>query len=107
MGVFNIVSMEWMYRALFKKNLAGQAKLFVRHVVPAAVRPVHTLWHEIIGFLFVVLSIFIGGAGVRTWSHYRGDPAELLKMAMAACFTVILAGFGISSFRRARKISRS
>ncbi len=92
---------------MFKKNIAGQARLFVRHVVPAAVRPVHTLWHEIVGFLFVVLAVFIGGAGVRTWAQYKGDPAEFLKIALSACFAIVLAGFGISSFRKARKISRS
>jgi len=92
---------------MWKKNVLSQGRLFIRHVVPAAVRPVHTLWHEIIGFLFLVLAIFIGSAGVRTWTHYKGDPGELLKMILAGCFTIVLAGYGISSFLRARKISRS
>ena len=92
---------------MFKKNITGQARLFIHHVVPAAVRPVHTLWHEIVGFLFVVLAIFIGGAGLRTWTQYSGEPAQFLKITLSICFAVVLAGFGISSFRKARKISRS
>lgn len=92
---------------MFKKNIRGQARLFVQHVVPAAIRPVHTLWHEIVGFLFVVLAIFIGGAGFRTWTQYSGDPAQFLKIALSVCFAIVLAAFGISSFRKARKISRS
>ena len=92
---------------MWRRNLTGQAKLFVQHVVPAAVRPVHTLWHEIIGFLFIVMAVIIGAAGFRTWSSYHGDPGEFLKIVLAAVFTLIMAGFGVSSFRKARKISRS
>ncbi len=92
---------------MFRKNLTGQAKLFVQHVVPAAIRPVHTLWHEIIGFLFIVMAIVIGGFGFRAYSRYAGDPSEFLRILLSAVFTIILAGFGISSFRKARKISRS
>jgi len=92
---------------MFRKNITGQARLFVRHVVPAAIRPVHTLWHEIIGFLFLVMAVVIGGYAVRAWSHYNGEAGDFLRIALAACFTVIMAGFGISSFRKARKISRS
>ena len=92
---------------MFRKNITGQAKLFVHHVLPAAVRPVHTLWHEIIGFLFIVMAIVIGGFGVRAFTRYSGDPSEFLRIVLSACFTLILAGFGLSSFRKARKISRS
>jgi hypothetical protein len=92
---------------MFKKNITGHAKLFLHHVVPAAVRPVHSLWHEIIGFLFIVLGVFIGGYGVRTWSHYSGDASEFLRIALSSCFALVMAAFGISSFRKARKISRS
>jgi len=92
---------------MFKKNITGQARLFLQHVVPAAVRPVHSLWHEIIGFLFIVMAIFIGGYGFRTWSHYSGDSSEFLRIALSSCFALVMAGFGISSFRKARKISRS
>ena len=34
---------------------------FLRHVVPGVVRPLHALWNEVIGFLFIVIA---AGAGV-------------------------------------------
>jgi hypothetical protein len=80
---------------------------FLRHVVPAAVRPIHSLWHEIIGFLFIVLAFVIGMGGFRVVRNFHGDLDEMLKIAMAALFVLVLGWYGFSSFRRARKISRS
>ena len=84
-----------------------QGQMFVRHVLPAAVKPVHSLWHEMIGFVFVVFAIIAGFAGYRTFRHFTGDPGDLLRMVMCGIFVVIMAAYGISSFLKARRISRS
>jgi hypothetical protein len=84
------------------KQLAKHAGKFVKHVLPAAAKPVHSLWHEIIGFVF--LSI----AGIATWKVARHEgtiaPAQLVIIIP---FIVVLAGYGVSSFLKARRISRS
>jgi hypothetical protein len=84
------------------KDFARQAGHFVKHVVPAAVKPVHSLWHEVIGFLFLAI------AAAVSWKAWRS--AATLKPGMVMIlivFVPVMAGYGISSFLKARRISRS
>jgi len=75
---------------------------FVRHVLPAALKPLHALWHQILGFMFLVF------AGLGAWKVWRNegniDPAMLV---IAIIFIVIMALYGISSIRKSQRISRS
>jgi hypothetical protein len=85
---------------------------FLKHMVPAVVKPMHSLWNEVIGFFFLC---FAAVFGFRMLSYYRSyvqaPPAaafsELMRVVVTAFFVVVMAVFGISSFLRARKISRS
>jgi hypothetical protein len=79
-----------------------QAGMFLKHVVPAIIKPAHALWNEVIGFLFLCIAGVFGIQAVRSWIHQ-----EIGRMLLAAFCTLLLGGYGISSFRRARKISRS
>ncbi len=94
-------------RYAMKTDSVKQGQLFVRHVIPAAVKPVHSLWHEVIGFIFLVFAIVAGFSGYRTFAHYKGDPGDLVRIIMCAIFFVIMGFYGLSSFLKARKISRS
>ena len=79
-----------------------QGRLLVKHLLPALWKPVHTLWNEVIGFLFLCFATVFGFQAVR---FYRaGDEVRLF---FAAFCTLLMACFGVSSFLRARKISRS
>jgi hypothetical protein len=91
------------YDGKVKKRLAvQQGRAFLKHVVPAVIKPMHSLWHQVIGFLFFSFGIIFG---VKTIHYYRtGEPVQLF--ISAAC-TVIMLSYGTSSFLRARKISRS
>lgn len=80
---------------------------FLRHVVPGVVRPARILWNEVIGFLFLVLAIFIGASTYRRASSFSGDAGGVFIIIVSGLFAVLLAGYGISSFLKARKISRS
>ena len=40
---------------------------FMEHVVPGVVRPMRVLWHEIIGFLFIVLAVIFGSSAIRNF----------------------------------------
>jgi hypothetical protein len=75
---------------------------FVKHVLPAAVKPIHALWHQLLGFLFLIF------AGVGAWKVWRNqgniDPAIF---AVAIVFIIVMAAYGISSLRKSQRISRS
>lgn len=81
---------------------AEQSKQFVKHVLPATVKPIHSLWHEVIGFIFLS---FAGIGAFRIWQ--RQDTMPLIQIILVALFVAIMAGYGISSFRKARRISKS
>jgi hypothetical protein len=78
------------------------AKKFAGHVVPGVVRPLHVLWNQIIGFFFLVLAIIGFFSAVK--SYRAGNTPQLM---LASTFVLIMAIFGISSFWRARKLSRT
>ena len=90
-----------------RQSIAKQGQQFLKHVVPAVVKPVHTLWHEVIGFLFLVLAIGAVPTGYKTVKKFDGSISGMLAIGMCAFFILLMAGYGISSILKARKISRS
>ncbi len=82
-------------------------KRFFQSVIPGVIRPLHILWNEIIGFIFISLGV-VGLS--RTYSFYRDSAhseEEGMKMLFSGSFAVIMLYFGISSFWRARKIGKT
>ena len=90
-----------------KRSIYTHGKEFARHVVPAVVKPARTLWHEVIGFLFICLAVIPGFSLLRGLSKYDGSPGALFRLILTGIFVVIMAYYGITSFLRARRISRS
>jgi hypothetical protein len=84
-----------------------KVRQFLEHVIPGILRPALTAWNQIIGFLFIVLAIWAAVYGIRVLREFKGDPPSILRLLFTIIFVVMMAGFGISSFLRARKISRS
>jgi hypothetical protein len=97
-------------------RLSGRAlgsNRFVRAGLSAATatarsftRVLHILWLEVIGLFFLVFAV-IGSIALVT--EYRAHAAGRVgwnKVAAAACFTLLFAYFGISSFVRSRKRAR-
>jgi len=80
---------------------------FFRHVTPGVIRPLRVLWHEVIGFVFVVFAVFVGFATWRRATDFSGDVGGLLILIASGLFVLLLAYFGLTSFLRARRISRS
>jgi hypothetical protein len=85
-----------------KRLPVAEGRLFLRHIVPAVWKPIHSLWNEVIGFLFLCLAIIGGFQAVH---HFRANDGWGTMIAVP--FTLLMLWFGIDSFRRARKISRS
>jgi hypothetical protein len=74
---------------------------FVKHVVPAAVKPLHSLWHEFLGFIFLLI------AAAVAFKMWRGAATTSPGMMMLAGFLAFVSvGYGISSILKARSISR-
>ena len=88
-------------------SVVGKGRQFVQHVVPAVVKPVHTLWHEVIGFLFFVLAVAAVPTSYKAIKKFDGSLSSILTVGMCAAFICLMGGYAISSFLRARKISRS
>jgi hypothetical protein len=80
---------------------------FLGHVLPGVIRPLHALWNEIIGFLFIVLAVIPVPSLIRDWRQFDQHGSNLPKLVLGAVWVLTMAYFGISSFLRARKISRS
>jgi hypothetical protein len=90
----------------------SNSRKFVKHVLPAVLKPAWTLWNEIIGFFFLCFAAVFGFKTVRLYlgfSRGTGDAAsaDFVRFCMAAFCTLLMLYFGFTSFRRARKISRS
>ena len=71
------------------------------------IRPAHSLWHEVIGFLFLALATIPVPSAIRSIREIESGKGSILRLVVTIIFVTIMAGYGISSFRRARKISRS
>ncbi len=81
---------------------AKHSQQFVKHVLPATVKPLHSLWHEILGFVFLA---FAGIGAFRIWQKFgKLPPSQLLIIVI---FVAVMGGYGISSVLKARKISKS
>jgi len=84
-----------------------EGRRFLGFVVPAVLKPARTLWHELVGFVFVSMAIAFVFSGFRAIRQFDGSPAAVVRLAMLAIGVCLLGGYGISSFLRARRISRS
>ncbi|MGH9559646.1 MAG: hypothetical protein ACRD30_10435 [Bryobacteraceae bacterium] len=80
---------------------------FLAHVLPGVIRPIHALWNQTIGFVFLVLAASAVPPAVRNMRHFQGDPESFFRVLLPVGFGLLMAYFGITSLLRARKISRS
>jgi hypothetical protein len=91
---------------------ARQGREFVRHVVPAVAKPARTLWNDFIAFLFCCIAVpFVFKTVTLARVYAKSAPADaladLVRLCIAGFCTLVLVGYGVSSYLRARKISRS
>ena len=92
---------------MVKRAILRQSILFLKHVVPATVKPARTLWNEIIGFLFIVFAVIAASAAARAALRLKEDPRSLVELLIIVPFACVMTWYGIASFRKARRISRS
>ena len=97
---------------VWKHVNARSGREFVKHVVPAILKPARTLWNEIIGFVFICFAVMFGFRAVHLYLAFArntgaGAGDDLGRFLLAAFCTLLMLYFGVTSFLRARKISRS
>jgi hypothetical protein len=90
-----------------QKYKPGMVNKFLGHVIPGIIRPMHALWNEVIGFFFIVLAIWFAPSAYRSARAIDGGSETLLKAVVSVGFTLLMVYFGIASFLKARKITRS
>jgi hypothetical protein len=82
------------------------AKKFLQHVMPGVVRPLHVLWNEIIGFMFLCFSVLLLRPLWKSYREFNGEAEALFKLALTAIFFLTMFFFGVQSFFKARRIAR-
>jgi hypothetical protein len=82
-------------------------KQFFGHVLPGVIRPLHILWNEVIGFLFLVIAAPPLWQAVRSYRDLDKPGGSPVRFFVPLLFALIMIYFGVTSFLRARKIGRS
>ena len=80
---------------------------FITHVLPGVIKPLHILWNEMIGFVFICIAVIATPRVYKEFAGFSGEPEQLGRIALGLCFLIPMYGFGLSSFWRARKIKKS
>jgi len=88
------------------KPSIGLARKFLEAVLPGVIRPLHSLWNEILGFLFLLLAILMVRPVWRGWQEIDQGPEHLLRFLLSVFMFAVMLGFGIHAFWKARRISR-
>jgi hypothetical protein len=69
-------------------------------------RALHQLWLEVTGLVFLVIAASGAIALAHEYSRYQAGKTGYGRVAVAICFTVTFAWFGLSSFWRVRQKSK-
>ena len=81
------------------------ARRFTTHVVPEVTRPARVVWNQAIGFVFFVMAVPALLKGIQLYRSLDSDPKAGFGIVISAIFVVVMVGFGLSSFLKARRIA--
>ncbi len=81
------------------------AKRFAQHVVPEVVRPARIIWNQAIGFVFILFAVLFFGNALRYYDAKTGAN-NAVGLGFSIFLGAIMAFFGVTSFLRARRITR-
>jgi uncharacterized membrane protein YcjF (UPF0283 family) len=82
------------------------ARKFAQHVVPHVVRPARIIWNQIIGALFVLIAASVLFKSYQFIAKLGSEPENGARLLFTLPFGLLLLYFGITSFLRARRLSR-
>jgi hypothetical protein len=75
----------------------------VRATTRSLTRVLHQLWLEVVGTVFLAMAAFGAVALVREYTRYEAGRATAGRVAIALCFTLTFAWFGLTSFWRVKR----
>jgi hypothetical protein len=89
--------------------MASVTKKFLHHVLPGVVHPLRVLWNEAIAFLFLAVTLATLRPIYKAWQEWdmTNETGAMIRFGMAVIFAMFMLGFGISSYLRARRLSRT
>jgi hypothetical protein len=85
-------------------KLAGK---FAKTVLPGVIKPLHVLWNEMIAFVFFSFALIGAFNAYRSYRAIETSPDSFGRFLLTGVFALIMGGFAIGSFRRARKIAKN
>ena len=80
---------------------------FLGHVLPKVMLPLRVLWNELIGFLFLLIAVPAVWSAISNFRKVNQDADNFFRGILGVVFAGVMMFFGIYSFLRARRISRS
>jgi RsiW-degrading membrane proteinase PrsW (M82 family) len=89
------------------KTAGPTAQKFAKHVVPHVVKPARVVWNQVLGVAFLAFGIPALFKAIGFYRTLDTEPQSLVRLVWTAIFALIMLFFGIGSFMRARRISRS
>jgi ABC-type dipeptide/oligopeptide/nickel transport system permease subunit len=101
----NIVKLADAVRTA-KSIKVSHARKFAQHVVPEVVRPARIIWNQAIGAIFLLFALLFFGNATRYLSGLGSDSRNGVALAFSLFLGILMAIFGVSSFLKARRISR-
>jgi hypothetical protein len=94
------------------RQLAGRSRVLAaagqaaRTTAGSMVHVLGQLWLEATGAVFIFMAGVGGIALAREWTKYQAGHTTPGRLAIAVCFTLTFAWFGVSSFLRVRRRGR-
>jgi hypothetical protein len=79
---------------------------FVRHVVPAVLKPIRVIWNQAIALVFFALAILSGSMVYQKYQE-SGPSDRIIAVLLGTVFVGVMLFYGVTSFWKARKISRT
>jgi hypothetical protein len=80
---------------------------FMNTVVPGIIKPLRTLWNEMMAFLFIAGAVLFGSAAYREHVKVEAGKSSVWLVMLPAFAGFVFLVFGIQSYFKARKISKS
>ena len=87
--------------------MVARVRQFLQHVLPGIIKPLRVLWNQVIGLLFVSFAVITIPSATRALREFDGDAESVFRVILTTLFGLLMVFFGIGSFLRARKISRT
>jgi hypothetical protein len=94
-----VVKLAHAFRIVNRYANVDNAKRFAQHVVPEVARPARILWNQAIGGVFLLFSVSFLWYAIRN----RQNPAGMI---FGIFLGIVMAYFCLTSFLKARQISR-